>query len=66
MHPELLSGDADPQQVIPALIIGNVSFITQVIFLGALIAAVKSTASAAILAPATLFAENVVKPFFGR
>lgn len=66
VHPELLFGDADPQQVIPALVIGNVSFITQVIFLGALIAAVKSTASAAILAPATLLAENVIKPFFGE
>jgi Na+/proline symporter len=63
LHPELLQDGADPQLLIPTLILSNVSFVTQVIFLGALIAAVKSTASAAILAPATLFAENVVKPF---
>jgi SSS family transporter len=66
LHPELLAEGADPQMLIPTLFISNVSFVTQVLFLGALIAAVKSTASAAILAPATLFAENVVKPFFGH
>lgn len=66
LHPELLAEGADPQMLIPTLFISNISFVTQVLFLGALIAAVKSTASAAILAPATLFAENVVKPFFGH
>ena len=63
LHPELLEEGADPQQLIPTLILSHVSFVTQIIFLGALIAAVKSTASAAILAPASLFTENVVKPF---
>jgi len=62
LHPELLADGADPQMLIPTLFISNVSFVTQVLFLGALIAAVKSTASAAILAPATLLAENVIKP----
>jgi Na+/proline symporter len=62
LHPELLVEGADPQMLIPTLFIHNVSFVTQVLFLGALIAAVKSTASAAILAPATLLAENVIKP----
>ena len=62
LHPELLADGADPQMLIPTLFIQHVSFITQVLFLGALIAAVKSTASAAILAPATLLAENVIKP----
>ncbi len=65
-HPELLEEGADPQLLIPTLVLSNVSFVTQVIFLGALIAAVKSTASAAILAPGTLFVENVVKPFVGE
>ena len=64
LYPELLAEGADAQMLIPTLIIGQVSLITQILFLGALIAAVKSTASAAILAPATLFAENVVKPMF--
>ena len=66
LYPELLLEGADPQLLIPTLVINNISFVTQVIFLGALIAAVKSTASAAILAPASLLAENVVKPFFGE
>lgn len=63
LHPELLTGGADSQTLLPTLIIENVSFPTQVLFFGALIAAIMSTASGAILAPSTLFIENVVRPF---
>lgn len=63
LHPELLSGGADSQTLLPTLILENVSFPTQVLFFGALIAAIMSTASGAILAPSTLFIENVVRPF---
>lgn len=65
LHPELLADGADSQQLLPTLILNHISFPTQVLFFGALIAAIMSTASAAILAPATLIAENVVKPFAG-
>jgi len=64
LHPELLAEGADAQQLLPTLILQNVSFPIQVLFFGALLAAIMSTASGAILAPATLLAENVVKPFF--
>lgn len=64
LHPELLAVGADAQQLLPTLILQHVSFPTQVLFFGALLAAIMSTASGAILAPATLLAENVVKPFF--
>jgi SSS family transporter len=64
LHPELLVDGADAQQLLPTLILQHVSFPTQVLFFGALLAAIMSTASGAILAPATLLAENVVKPFF--
>ncbi len=63
LHPELLLEGADSQQLLPTLILSHISFPTQVLFFGALIAAIMSTASAAILAPATLVTENVVKPF---
>lgn len=36
----------------------------QVLFFGALISAIVSTASGALLAPGTLLAENIIKPFF--
>lgn len=62
LHPELLAGGADSQTLLPTLIMSNISLPTQVLFFGALVAAIMSTASAAILAPATLLAQNVVKP----
>lgn len=64
LHPELLQEGADSQMLLPTLILSHISFPTQVLFFGALLAAIMSTASGAILAPATLLAENVVKPFF--
>ena len=39
-------------------------YFTQILFFGALLSAIMSTASGAILAPATLIAENVIKPFY--
>lgn len=61
-YPELVAND--PEQLLPTLILDNTSIITQVFFFGALLSAIMSTASGALLAPATLFGENVVKPFF--
>jgi len=65
VYPELLGPDADSQLLLPTLILEHISFPTQVLFFGALLAAIMSTASGAILAPATLLAENVVKPLLG-
>lgn len=61
-YPELVQND--PQQLLPTLILDNTSLITQIFFFGALLSAIMSTASGALLAPATLFGENVIKPFF--
>lgn len=61
-YPELVSGD--PEQLLPTLILNNTSAITQVFFFGALLSAIMSTASGAILAPATLLGENIIKPFY--
>lgn len=59
-YPELLSGDT--QFMLPTLILEHTSIFTQILFFGALISAIMSTASATLLAPATLFGENVVRP----
>lgn len=64
LHPELLAEGADPQLLIPTLVQLNTNLFVQVMFYGALLSAIMSTASAAILAPATLLAENIVRPLF--
>jgi solute:Na+ symporter, SSS family len=54
---------SDPQKVLPTLIIKTMPFVAQVIFFGALLSAIKSCASATLLAPATSFIENIYKHF---
>lgn len=66
LHPELLTPGADPQLLIPTLVQLHTNIFVQVLFYGALLSAIMSTASAAILAPATLVAENIVKPMFPK
>ncbi len=51
----------DPQKVLPILILTKMPFFAQVLFFGALLSAVKSTASATLLAPSTSFVENIYK-----
>ena len=55
----------DPQKVLPTLILNHMPFFAQVLFFGALLSAVKSTASATLLAPSTSFVENIYKNFCG-
>jgi SSS family transporter len=62
VYPEILKNDS--QLLIPTLINQHTSLLLQVMFFGALISAILSTASGALLAPATLLAENIIKPFF--
>ncbi|MBC7781891.1 MAG: sodium:solute symporter family protein [Proteobacteria bacterium] len=49
----------DPQKVIPTLVLERMPFVMQVLFFGALLSALKSTASATLLAPSVTFVENV-------
>ena len=56
----------DPQKVIPTLVMDKMPFIMQVIFFGALLSALKSTASATLLAPSVTFVENIWRQFFPR
>ncbi len=53
----------DPQKVLPTLIMQHMPFFAQVLVFGALLSAVKSTASATLLAPSTSFVENIYKHF---
>jgi SSS family solute:Na+ symporter len=55
--------DTDSQKVLPTLIIDHMPQFAQVMFFGALLSAIMSTASATILAPSTVFVQNIVKHF---
>lgn len=54
------------QRILPDLVLSRVPIWAQVLFFGALLSAILSTASAALLAPASLFTENVIRPFAPR
>ncbi|MCV2357201.1 sodium:solute symporter family protein [Paucibacter sp. B2R-40] len=56
----------DPQKVIPTLVMERMPFVMQVIFFGALLSALKSTASATLLAPSVTFVENIWRQFYPR
>ncbi len=51
------------QRILPDLVLGKMPLWAQVMFFGALLSAILSTASGAILAPTSLFTENVLRPF---
>jgi SSS family solute:Na+ symporter len=52
----------DPQRILPALVLERTPLAVQALFFGALVSAILSTAGGAVLAPAVLIAENVVRP----
>ena len=56
----------DPQKVLPTLVLEHMPFVMQVIFFGALLSALKSTASATLLAPSVTFTENIWRQFKPR
>ena len=56
----------DSQQVIPQIIMQHASLPVQALLFGALISAIFSTCSGAVLAPSSLLAENILKPLFGQ
>jgi Na+/proline symporter len=53
----------DHQLILPTLILERTPLFIQVFFFGALISAILSTASGALLAPSVMIAENLVRPF---
>ena len=53
----------DPQKILPTLVLERMPFFMQVLFFGALLSAIKSTASATLLAPSVTFVENIWRQF---
>ena len=56
--------DTDAQMILPTLILNNMPLFAQVMFFGALLSAIMSTASGTLLAPSITLTENVLREFF--
>jgi solute:Na+ symporter, SSS family len=54
----------DSQLILPHLIINHMPFTAQVVFFGALLSVIMSTASGTLLAPSVTFSENILKGFW--
>lgn len=54
--------EGDPQMILPTLILNHAPLVAQIIFFGALLSAIKSCASATLLAPSVTFTENILRP----
>jgi len=61
LYPEFATGDA--QLALPSMVLSHATMPVQILFFGSLLSAIMSTTSSAILAPAAIFSENLVKPF---
>jgi SSS family solute:Na+ symporter len=64
LYPDQLSGDA--QLALPNMVLMHTALPIQILFFGSLLSAIMSTTSSAILAPASIFSENIVKPLSGN
>jgi solute:Na+ symporter, SSS family len=62
--PELVARfiDDDPQMILPTLVLEKAPLLAQIMFFGALLSAIKSCASATMLAPSVTFTENLLRP----
>ncbi len=56
----------DSQHILPRLVLDHAPFAVQVVFFGALLAAILSCSSATLLAPSVTFAENVLRGFLPK
>jgi solute:Na+ symporter, SSS family len=58
--------ESDSQQILPSLVLNHMPAFAQVMFFGALLSAIMSTASGALLAPSVTFTENIMKGMFPK
>ena len=66
IDPALVEGHmaegGDTQRILPEFILGRAPIVIQILFFGALLSAIMSTASGTLLAPSAILAENILKP----
>ena len=58
--------EEDPQMILPRLVLEKAPLVAQIMFFGALLSAIKSCASATLLAPSVTFTENILRPMVGH
>jgi Na+/proline symporter len=58
--------EQDSQLIQPTLVLNHMPFFLQVVFFGALLSVIMSTASGTLLAPSVTFSENILKSFAPR
>ena len=61
LYPDINNGN--PQMVLPQMVLQHSGLFLQILFFGALLSAILSTTSGAILAPATVIGENLIRPY---
>jgi SSS family transporter len=68
IDPAMVAGlmEKDPQLILPTLILDHMPIFAQVMFFGALLSAIMSTASGTLLAPSVTFTENILKNIIGQ
>lgn len=64
LDPTLAEGDM--QMMLPRMVMTHMPVWLQVLFFGSVLSAVMSTCSGALLAPASLLSENLIKPFLSN
>lgn len=64
LYPELYL--ANPQMLLPEMVLQHGGLAIQIIFFGALCSAIMSTTSSVMLAPAAIIGENIIKPALKR
>lgn len=64
LYPNELFGDT--QLALPSMVLIHTTLPIQILFFGSLLSAIMSTTSSAILAPAAIFSENLIKPLIGN
>ncbi len=66
LYPALFAQQKDAQLFLPSVIMAQMPEWVQIMFFGALLSAILSTASGAMLAPATVCSENILKPLLPK
>jgi solute:Na+ symporter, SSS family len=61
-----MTPDGDTQMILPEFILSHMPMLAQILFFGALLSAIMSTASGTLLAPSALLAENILKPMLAK
>jgi SSS family solute:Na+ symporter len=66
IDPKMVAGliEKDSQMILPSLILGHLPLYAQIIFFGALLSVIMSTASGTLLAPSVTISENILRGLF--